>query len=46
MATIPGGAFNDFIFGTSAADFIDAGAGNDNVVGRERRRRCLRGARR
>ena len=33
MATIPGGAFNDFIFGTSSADFIMAGAGNDSAFG-------------
>ena len=33
MPTIPGGAFNDFIFGTSAADFIMAGDGHDTVFG-------------
>lgn len=32
MATIPGGAFSDFLFGTSLSDFIAAGAGHDTVM--------------
>ena len=31
MATIPGGAFSDFILGASASDYILAGGGDDSV---------------